>query len=405
MPIDLRLAGRPVRLPTLDDFDPAGKRVLVRVDFNVPLADGVVTDDTRLRGALPTLQQLLDRGASLVLMSHLGRPKGVDPKFSMAPVGAALSALLGRPVRTIGTVVGPEAEAAAAALKSGDVLLLENLRFDGGEKADDPVFAAALARLGDVYVNDAFGTAHRAAASVVGVTRLLPSYAGRLMARELEALGKVVADPARPFVVVLGGAKIGDKIGVIDAFLPRADRILVGGGMANTFLAAAGVPMGDSLVETDRLDDARRIRAAGGDKLVLPVDLVIADAFDAGAATRTVAATAGAPSGWRALDIGPETVGAFAERLRTARTVVWNGPMGVFELAPFARGTFAIADVLAGLRDAFTVVGGGDSAAAVRAAGLAEDIDWVSTGGGASLELLEGKMLPAVAALVGGEVR
>jgi phosphoglycerate kinase len=401
MPIDLQLAGRAVRLPTLDDFDPAGKRVLVRVDFNVPLAGGVVTDDTRLRAALPTLTELLDRGASLVLMSHLGRPKGPDPRFAMAPVGAALAELLGRPVRTLPVIVGPDAEAAAHGLRPGDVLLLENLRFDGGEKADDPAFTAALARLGDVYVNDAFGTAHRAAASVVGVTRLLPSYAGRLMARELEVLGKALGDPAHPFVVVLGGAKIGDKIGVIDALRPRADTILVGGGMANTFLAGAGVPMADSLVETDRLADARRIRSDAGSKLVLPTDLVIGDAFSAAAAVRTVPVAEGVPAGWRALDIGADTVGAFADHLRKARTVLWNGPMGAFELPPFARGTFAVAEVLAGLDRALTVVGGGDSAAAIRAAGLVDAIDWVSTGGGATLEMLEGKTLPAVAALVG----
>jgi phosphoglycerate kinase len=401
MSIAMTFAGQSVTLPTLDDLDPAGKRVLVRVDFNVPLADGAVADDTRLRAALPTLTELLDRGASLVLMSHLGRPKGPDPKFAMRPVGAALAGLLGRPVHTLETVVGPEARAAAQALAPGEVLLLENLRFDPGEKADDPAFASALAGLADVYVNDAFGTAHRAAASVVGVTRHLPAYAGRLMARELEVLGQVVAAPRRPFAVVLGGAKIGDKIGVIDNLLPRADVILVGGGMANTFLAAAGIAMGDSLVEGERLDDARRIRAAAGDKLVLPVDLVSADAFAADAASRTLPVAEGVPAGWRALDIGPASVATFAAHLRAAHTVMWNGPMGVFELAPFARGTFAIAEVLAALDDAFTVVGGGDSAAAMRAAGLTDAVDWVSTGGGASLELLEGKVLPAVAALVG----
>jgi phosphoglycerate kinase len=388
---------------TLDDLDAAGRRILVRVDFNLPLDDaGRVTDDTRLRAALPTLGELLDAGASLILMSHLGRPSGPDPRFGMQPVAEALSALLGRSVRLLSggePVLGPAVSAACAALAPGEVALLENLRFDGREKADDPDFAAGLAALADAYVNDAFGTAHRAAASVVGVTEHLPAYAGRLMQRELEMLGGALENPARPFAVILGGAKIGDKIGVIDALLPRADLILVGGGMANTFLAAAGVNMAGSLVEHERLDDARRLAAAAGDKLVTPVDLVAADAFDAAAATRVVTVAEGVPPGWRALDIGPATVVDFGARLAKAGTVLWNGPMGVFEMAPFARGTFAIADVLAGLEGAVTIVGGGDSAAAVEAAGLAERMTWVSTGGGASLELLEGKTLPAVAAL------
>lgn len=387
-------------LPTLDDLDAAGHRILVRADFNVPLESGAVADDTRLRAALPTIEALLERGASLVLMSHLGRPKGPDPALSLAPVADALSALLGRPVALAPGVVGPEVEARAAALAPGEVLLLENLRYDPGEKANDPDFAAALARLADAYVNDAFGTAHRAAASTVGIAERLPAYAGRLMTRELAVLGRLVEDPPRPFLVLMGGAKISDKVGVIESLRPRADAILIGGGMANTFLAARGIAMGDSLVEEAALGEAERLIGEMGEQLLLPIDLVLADAFSADAATRIVRADEGVPAGWRALDIGPETVARFAARLRDARAVVWNGPMGVFELPPFARGTFAMAEALAEL-DGETVVGGGDSAAAVRAAGLAERMDWVSTGGGATLELMEGKTLPAVAALRG----
>jgi phosphoglycerate kinase len=389
------------RIKTLDDLDPAGKRILVRVDFNVPLADGRVADDTRLRASLPTLRELLDRGAALILCSHLGRPKAVDEALRMRPVGAALAELLGRPVRTLDEPIGPAVNAAVQAMQPGDVILLENLRFDPGEKSNDPAFAQALADLADAFVNDAFGTAHRASASVTGVTAFLPSYAGRLMQRELEVLGRALTDPERPFAVILGGAKIGDKIGVIDALLPRADLFLIGGGMANTFFAAAGTPMGDSLVETDRLDDARRIRAQAAGKLILPVDLVIADAFDAAARTQVVRATDGVPAGWRALDIGPLTLSVLADQLCDVRTVLWNGPMGVFELAPFAAGTFGLARAIAEMKDATTIVGGGDSAAAVHRAGLAERMSWISTGGGATLEFLEGKTLPAVAALGG----
>jgi phosphoglycerate kinase len=392
-------AAEPLRFRTLDELAAGGRRVLVRVDFNVPLAEGRVADDTRLRAALPTLRELLAQEARLILMSHLGRPKGVDEALRLRPVGEALARLLARPVLTTGEVVGPVVSAAVAGLRAGDVLLLENLRFHPGEEANDPALARALAALADAYVNDAFGTAHRAAASTVGVATYLPAYAGRLMQRELEMLGTTVRRPARPFAVIVGGAKIGDKLGVLEALLPRADVLLVGGGMANTFLAAQGLAMGDSLVEAGRLADAARIRAAAGAKLVLPVDLVIAAAPDAAAPRRVVAAAGGVPAGWRALDIGPATVEAFAGHLQAARTVVWNGPMGLFELAPFAAGTMAIARLLAGLNGATTIVGGGDSAAAIGAAGLADQVSWVSTGGGASLELLEGKTLPAVAAL------
>lgn len=393
--------GQPAGFSTLDDLDAKGKRVLVRVDFNVPIKDGAVTDDTRIRASLPTIRELLDRGAAVILMSHLGRPKGPDPTLSLAPVGAVLAKLLGRPVRMMQAVTGPEVEATARHLALGQVMLLENLRFDPGEESDDPRLAQNLAALADAYVNDAFGTAHRAAASVVGVARDLPAYAGRLMARELEELGSVIKNPARPMVIVTGGAKVSDKVAVLDHLVALADRILVGGGMANTFLAARGIPMGDSLVETAALPDAVRIANAAGDKLMLPTDLVVADAFAADARSHVVSAEAGVADGWRALDIGPATIEVFRGALADARTVVWNGPMGVFELAPFANGTFAVANILADLTGARTVVGGGDSAAAVHAAGLAGRIGWVSTGGGATLAFLEGQTLPAVAALMG----
>jgi phosphoglycerate kinase len=401
MPTILQLPYGEVELPTLDDVDPAGRRVLVRVDFNVPLADGEVSDDTRLRAALPTITELVDGGGAVVLMSHLGRPKGPDESLRMAPVGEALSELLDTAVRTIDEVVGPRVEKAVDQLAPANVLLIENLRFDPGEKANDPEFAAALARLGGVYVNDAFGTAHRAAASVVGVTEHLPSYAGRLMERELTILSGALADPRPPFVVILGGAKVADKIGVIESLLERADRVLIGGGMANTFLAARGTQMSDSLVDAGGLEEARRLLERGSEKVVLPLDLVVADQLAEDAQARVVRVDEGVPGGWRALDIGPRTVELFAGQLADAGTVFWNGPMGVFEMEPFAVGTFEVARVLADMDDAMTIVGGGDSAAAVRAAGLARDIDWVSTGGGASLELVEGKRLPAVEALVG----
>ena len=386
---------------TLDDLDPAGKRVLVRVDFNVPLADGAVADDTRLRAALPTLQELLDRGAALILVSHLGRPKGIDEALRMPPVGARWPRCwVGRCGSHRGGWPGRGRAGGGATGRRRATAGELALRPAGeGQRPGAGRYPGVLA---DAYVNDAFGTAHRAEASTVGVAQRLPAYAGRLMAKELAYLGGVTASPVRPFAVILGGAKIGDKIGVIDALLPRADLVLVGGGMANTFLAAGGVAMGESLVEADGLEHARRLRALGGERLVLPVDLVVADAFDAAAETRIVTVAEGVPAGWRALDIGPGTIAAFQHHLRNCHTVVWNGPMGVFELKPFARGTFAVAEILADLPDATTIVGGGDSAAAVQAAGLTERIDWVTTGGGAALELLEGKTLPAVAALAAG---
>ena len=388
---------------TIRDVDVAGKRVLVRVDFNVPLADGKVADDTRIRAALPTIQYLLDHGAAVILMSHLGRPKGkVVPELRMDPVAARLSELLGRPVRKLDDCVGPEVEAVCRALSPGEVVLLENTRFHPEERANDPAFAAQLASLGDLYVNDAFGTAHRAHASTEGVARAMrerggEAVAGFLMEKELKFLGEAVENPERPFVAILGGAKISDKIGVIQRLLERCDRLLIGGGMANTFFKAMGFDMGESLVEEEAVETAGALLKQGRSRLVLPVDLVVADAFSEEAHTKVVAPD-GVPAGWRALDVGPKTIGTFESALSGARTVVWNGPMGVFEMEPFARGTFDLAEVLAKM-EATVIVGGGDTAAAVRQSGLADRFTHISTGGGASLEFLEGKVLPGVAAL------
>jgi phosphoglycerate kinase len=385
---------------TIRDVDWQGKRALVRVDFNVPQDDnGNITDDARIQAALPTLNYLREHGASLVLMSHLGRPKGgPDPKYSMKPVADHLSALLNAPVQFVDQVTGPAAEAAAGALGPGDVLVLENTRFDERETKNDAAMAAELARLGEVFVNDAFGSAHRAHASTTGVASQLPGVAGFLMEKELEYLGTALEDPQRPFVAIMGGAKISDKIDVIEKLFEKVDAILIGGGMANTFLAAEGYNMGKSLVETEALPIAERLMKKGGDIISLPVDLRVADAFAADAANRIVSIDA-VPANWMALDIGVATVAHYANRLSGARTVVWNGPMGVFEFPAFAKGTVAIADILANLHNATTIIGGGDSAAAVRQAGLEDRMSHVSTGGGASLEFLEGKELPGVAVL------
>jgi phosphoglycerate kinase len=375
---------------TVRDVDLRGKRVLMRVDFNVPMADGGVTDDKRIRAALPTIQYVLDHGASLILMSHLGRPKGgPDPEFSLKAAAEALSTLLDRPVKMAPDSVGPEVEAMAKALKPGEVLMLENVRFHKEEEKNDPAFAAELAKLGDVYVNDAFGSAHRAHASTEGVAKYLPAVSGFLMEQELEYLSRATENPAHPYVAILGGAKISDKIAVIENLLKKCDTLIIGGGMANTFLAARGYDMADSLVEADAIDTARELLAKGGAKIMLPVDVVVADKFDAEAASKVVAADK-VPVGWRVLDVGPESVKAFSDVLKDARLVVWNGPMGVFEFPRFAEGTFAIAKVLAD-GSAITVIGGGDSASAVKKAGVAKKMTHVSTGGGASLEFLEGR--------------
>ena len=385
---------------TLRGTDVQGRRVLVRVDFNVPLENGGVADDTRLQAALPTLRFLIDRQAKLVLCSHLGRPKGKpNPADSLGPVADRLGQLLEKPVQMAPDCVGPAVEHLIDAMRGGDVLLLENLRFYPGEEANDTTFARELAATAEIYVNDAFGSAHRAHASTAGVAAFLPAVAGFLMERELSFLGRALADPARPFVAILGGAKVSDKIAVIDRLLSKVDRLLVGGGMANTFLKALGKEIGLSLVEDNKLDVAKGLLQRGGDRLVLPVDVVVADRFDAAAERRTVTVDS-VPATWRILDIGPRSIHRFAQYLEKARTVMWNGPMGVFELAPFAAGTLALARTLAALRGATTIVGGGDSAAAVKQAGVADRITHVSTGGGASLEFLEGKELPGVAALL-----
>jgi phosphoglycerate kinase len=384
---------------TVRDIEVQGKKVLLRLDLNVPLQEGAVADDTRIRASLPTIQYLLDRDATLLVCSHLGRPKGrIQDDLKMDPVAHRLSQLLGRPVTKLDDCVGPEVEAAVGRAQPGDVILLENTRFHPEEKANDPGFARQLASLAEVYVNDAFGSAHRAHASTEGVAHYLPAVAGFLMEKELEFLGGALASPEPPFLAILGGAKISDKIGVVENLLDRVAAILVGGGMANTFLKAEGYDLGASLVEEESLDTARDLLARAGDRLVLPVDVTVADRFAADAFSQVVAA-GNVPAGWRVLDIGPRTLELFRGRLEGARTVVWNGPMGVFEFPKFAAGTEAVARILASLPDATVIIGGGDSAAAVQRAGLGDKMTHVSTGGGASLEFLEGKTLPGVAAL------
>jgi phosphoglycerate kinase len=386
----------------LDGLDVGGKRVLCRVDFNVPVREGVIGDDTRIRAALPTIALLRERGARVILCSHLGRPKGkADPSASLAPVRERLAELLGAPVAFAPDCVGEVAEAAVAELGDGDVLLLENLRFHAEETANDAAFAAALARLADVYVNDAFGAAHRAHASTEGVAHLLPSAAGLLLRRELQALGGLLDAPERPFVVIAGGVKVADKIGVLESLAATADAILIGGAMAFTFAAADGLEVGDSLHEGEEGQaEARRAQAAckaHGCELQLPVDVVVGRALAAD--TEVAVQPFGAiEPGWMGLDIGPASAAAYAQRIAGARTVFWNGPMGAFELAPFAAGTRAVAEAVAAC-GGHTVVGGGDSVAAVTQAGLADRIDHVSTGGGAGLELLEGNELPGVAVI------
>lgn len=384
---------------TVRDIDLKGKRVLMRVDFNVPMQDGKVRDDKRIRASLPTIQYVLDQGASLILMSHLGRPKGCpDPEFSLRPASEVLASLLGRPVKMAPDTVGLEVEVMAKDLKPGEVLMLENTRFYPGEEKNDLELAKQMAALGNVYVNDAFGSAHRAHSSTEGVAQFLPAVSGFLMEQELEYLGRATSNPERPYVAILGGAKISDKIAVVDNLLAKADKLIIGGGMANTFLAAKGYTMQDSLVETASIETAKSILDNSGDQLLLPIDAVIADKFEEEANMQIVDVDK-IPAGWRMMDIGPKTVAAFQAALKNAKLIVWNGPMGVFEMPKFAEGTFAIAKILAD-SGATTVIGGGDSASAVKKAGVAKQMTHVSTGGGASLEFLEGKELPGVAALM-----
>jgi len=389
---------------SVDELDLKGKRVLMRADFNVPLKEGKITDDTRIRAALPTIEYILEKGASLVLMSHLGRPKGkVVLELRLDPVANRLEELLGRKVLKLEDCVGEEVKKIVKAMKSGEVVLLENVRFHKEETENDPQFSRELANLADVFVNDAFGTAHRAHASTVGVARFLPATAGFLMKKELEVLGRILTSPETPFVAILGGAKVSDKIGVLRSLLNRCQDILIGGGMAYTFLKAGGIPIGKSLCEEDKVDEARRIMnesSSRGCTISLPLDHIIAREPREGTETREVEQDE-IPSDWMALDIGPKTVRVFEGIIRKAKTIFWNGPMGMFEIEDFARGTETIAKILAKstTSNAITVVGGGDSIAALRKIGLEKKMSHVSTGGGASLEFLEGKVLPGVQAL------
>ena len=388
---------------SVEQADVAGKRTLVRVDFNVPIKDGIVTDDTRIRAALPTIQYLVDAGARVVLMSHRGRPsgEGFEEAYTLAPAAERLSELLGAPVAFASDTVGEDAQAKAAALEDGQVLLLENLRFDKREKKNDPDFCRALAALGEIYVNDAFGTAHRAHASTAGVAELLPAYAGYLMLNEVGTLTGMLEDPKRPFLAILGGSKVSDKIKVIDALIEKCDVLVVGGGMCFTFLLAQGKQVGTSLKEEDWVERAAETLAraeAAGCRILLPTDVVVADAFAEDARTQTVSVDA-IPADMMGLDIGPETATAYGEAIAQAKTVFWNGPMGVFEMKAFEAGTKAVAEAVAANAEADTIIGGGDSVAAVNKFGLADQMTFISTGGGASMELVQGEALPGVEAL------
>lgn len=390
-------------IKSISDVDLGGKTVLVRVDFNVPLADGRVADDTRIRAALPTIQKLVDDGAKVILMSHLGRPKGsgYEADFSLAPAAERLSELLGTPVAFASDTVGEDAQARAASLASGEVLVLENLRFDAREKANDPAFSQQLADLADVYVNDAFGTAHRAHASTAGVAALLPAFAGYLMQREVDTITGMLDHPKRPFVAILGGSKVSDKIKVIDALLDKADTLIIGGAMCFTFLLAQGKDVGASLKEDDWVDRARQMMDkanARGVDLLLPTDVVVAPSISEDVSAQVVSVDA-IPSDMMGLDIGPATAARYADAIAGAASVFWNGPMGVFEMEPFAKGTEAVAVAVADNAAADTIIGGGDSVAAVNKFDLADKMTFISTGGGASMELVQGEQLPGVEAL------
>lgn len=387
---------------TIRDIDVAGKRVLVRVDFNVPLKNGEITDETRIQAALPTIQYLLGQNAKVVLCSHLGRPKGeFKPEFSLAPVARRLQGLLPNKVTFATDVVGKSADEAVANMKNGEVVLLENLRFHKEETKNDPEFAKKLASYGDIYVDDAFGAVHRAHASTAAVADYLPAVAGFLIEKELQFLGNAVENPVRPFVAILGGAKIADKIGVIENLFNKVDSLIIGGGMANTFLAAKGIDMKNSLVDQDSIETAKELLKKAntlGVKILLPSDVVAADKFDNDAKTVMVPVE-NIPDGYMALDIGASTRMIFAEEISKAKTIIWNGPMGVAEMSSFAGGTKAVAEAMANVKDATTIIGGGDSAAAVKSLGYGDKMSHISTGGGASLEFLEGKVLPGIAAL------
>ena len=390
-------------IKTIDSLDAAGKKVLVRVDFNVPVKDGVVTDDTRIRAALPTIEKLVGDGARVILMSHLGRPTGTgfEEAFSLRPAALRLSELLGKPVVFAADTVGEDARAKAAALRDGDVLLLENLRFDKREKKNDPAFYEQLAALADVYVNDAFGTAHRAHASTAGVAALLPAYAGYLMTREVSTLTGMLDEPKRPFVAILGGSKVSDKIKVIDALIDKCDTLIIGGGMCFTFLMAQGLSVGTSLKEEDWVERAGEMLAKAkerGVELLLPVDVVVADRFTEDADHLTVLVDS-IPNDMMGLDIGAGTAALYAEAISKAKTVFWNGPMGVFEMDAFAAGTKTVAEAVAANKEGDTIIGGGDSVAAVNKFDLADQMTFISTGGGASMELVQGEALPGVEAL------
>lgn len=386
---------------TLHDIDVKGKKVFCRVDFNVPIQNDEITDDTRIKGALPTINYLIDHGAIVILASHLGRPKGqVVEELRLDQVAARLSDLIGKEVLKVDTVYGPEVDEAVAELVAGDILLIENVRFEAGEEANDLELAKAFANMADIYVNDAFGAAHRAHASTSGIAKHIPAVAGLLMEKELDVLGKALETPERPFTAIIGGAKVKDKIAVIDHLLDKVDNLIIGGGLANTFIKAQGHEVGKSLLETDKIDLAKQFLDKAKEKgvrFVIPVDVVVADAFSAEANTKIVSVDA-IPSDWQALDIGPETWAIYEDIIAESKLIVWNGPMGVFEMNPFAGGTRAVAEALANTIG-YTIIGGGDSAAAIEKFGFAEEMDHVSTGGGASLEFMEGKQLPGVHAL------
>jgi len=396
-PPPIQTRGGALQKATIRDVDVAGKRVLVRVDFNVPIEDARIVDDTRIREAVPTIQNLVERSARVILITHLGRPDGqVDDAFRTEPLAHRLGQLMGRPVRQLKDCVGPSVESVVNAMRDGEIVMLENVRFHPGETKNDPEFARQLAALGELYVNDAFGTAHRAHASTVGVARYMPAVAGLLMEREITTLGRIMSDPPHPFVAIIGGSKISTKIGVLRSLLRRVDRLCIGGAMACTFLTAKGLEMGRSLVEDDQLDLARSLLASGA-TLVLPLDAVVAAEAKPGVAVQTVPVDA-VPADLKVLDVGPMTVERFLQTCDGAAAVVWNGPLGVYEVPPFDHGTDALARGLAG-SDAQTIIGGGDLVAALQKQNLAERMSFVSTGGGATLEFLEGKILPGIAVL------